>query len=31
MHHGAKPEGERRAFDAHEVMSNLGPKIVRPS
>ena len=31
MHHGPKPEGERRAFDAHEVMTNLGPKIVRPS
>ena len=31
MHHGAKPEGERRAFDAHEVMTNLGPTIVRPS
>lgn len=31
MHHGPKPDGERRAFDAHEVMTNLGPKIARPS
>jgi hypothetical protein len=31
MHHGAKPEGEQRAFDAHEVSANLGPKIQRPT
>jgi hypothetical protein len=30
MHHGPKPEGEARAFDAHEVTANLGPKITRP-
>ena len=30
LHHGPKPEGEARAFDAHEVTANLGPKIVRP-
>ncbi len=28
MGHGAKPDP--RAFDAHAVMANLGPKIVRP-
>ncbi|HWA61707.1 MAG TPA: hypothetical protein VG939_10045 [Caulobacteraceae bacterium] len=30
VHKGPKPEGDRRAFDAHEVVANLGPKIVRP-
>lgn len=30
MHHGKKPEDDKRAFDAREVMTNLGPKIVRP-
>jgi hypothetical protein len=30
MHKGPKPEGDRRAFDAREVMTNLGPKIVLP-
>jgi hypothetical protein len=28
--HGARPASDKRAFDAHEVMQNLGPKIVRP-
>jgi hypothetical protein len=27
--HGPKPAGDVRAFDARQVMSNLGPKIVR--
>ncbi len=31
MHHGPKPEGDPRAFDARGVMANLGPKIVRKS
>jgi hypothetical protein len=30
MGHGAKPAGDRHAFDAHEVIANLGPHIVRP-
>ena len=30
MHHGAKPAGDPRAFDAHDVVANLGPHIVRP-
>jgi hypothetical protein len=30
MHHGPKPADMARAFDAHAVMDNLGPKIVRP-
>ncbi len=30
MHHGAKPADNPRAFDAHEVMTNLGPHIERP-
>jgi hypothetical protein len=30
MHHGQKPSGDPRAFDAREVMSNLGQHIVRP-
>ena len=29
--HGAKPVNDPRAFDAREVMANLGPAIVRPS
>jgi hypothetical protein len=29
--HGPKPAGDPRAFDARQVMANLGPKIVRPS
>jgi len=28
--HGPKPADNPRAFDAHEVMANLGPNIVRP-
>ncbi|HEV2363102.1 MAG TPA: hypothetical protein VGS12_02775 [Caulobacteraceae bacterium] len=31
MHHGPKPAGDARAFDAHAVVANLGPTIVRPS
>jgi len=31
MHHGAKPEGDAKAFDARAVMTNLGPKIQRKS
>ncbi len=27
--HGQKPAGDVRAFDARQVMSNLGPKVVR--
>ena len=27
---GSKPAGDPRAFDAREVMANLGPSIVRP-
>ena len=30
MGHGPKPEGEKRAFDARSVLSNLSSKIVRP-
>lgn len=29
--HGVKPENDPRAFDAREVMVNLGPGIVRPT
>jgi hypothetical protein len=28
--HGAKPAGDRHAFDAREVMTNLGAHLVRP-
>ena len=28
--HGPKPAGEPKALDAHEVMANLGPGILRP-
>ncbi len=31
VHHGPKPANEARAFDAHEVIANLGPKIQRPA
>ena len=31
VHHGPKPAGEAKAFDAHEVISNLGSKIQRPA
>jgi hypothetical protein len=30
MHHGPKPADNPRAFDAHQVLSNLGPHIVMP-
>lgn len=30
MGHGPKPGNNVRAFDAHQVMSNLGPTIVTP-
>ena len=29
--HGAKPANDPRAFDAREILANLGPKIVRPA
>jgi hypothetical protein len=29
-HKGARPVGDQRAFDAHEVVTNLGPKIQYP-
>ena len=28
---GAKPSGDPRAFDARDVMANLGPTIQRPA
>jgi hypothetical protein len=31
MHHGPKPTGDKHAFDAREVLSNLASKIVKPS
>jgi hypothetical protein len=31
MHHGDKPAGDAKAFDAHQVMSNLAGKIAKPS
>jgi hypothetical protein len=30
MNHGAKPSSDHKALDAHEVVANLGPKIIRP-
>ena len=30
MHRGAKPAEDPRAFDARAVMSNLGPRVLRP-
>ncbi|RAK59429.1 hypothetical protein DJ021_06210 [Phenylobacterium hankyongense] len=30
MYHGAKPASDPRAFDAHAVLDNLGPRIQRP-
>jgi hypothetical protein len=30
MGHGPKPAGDRKAFDAHEVTTNLAGRIVRP-
>ncbi|MDO8295421.1 MAG: hypothetical protein Q7T19_03180 [Caulobacter sp.] len=29
--HGSKPSNDPRAFDAREVLTNLGPTIVRPT
>jgi hypothetical protein len=29
MHHGAKPADNPRAFDARDVMANIGPHVVR--
>lgn len=31
MHHGQKPADNPRAFDAHQVMDNLGPHVLRPN
>ena len=31
LHKGRKPEGDVRAFDAREIMTNLGPTIQRPA
>jgi hypothetical protein len=31
MHRGPKPQGNRHAFDARDVMTNLGGKIVKPA
>jgi hypothetical protein len=31
MHHGPKPEGNAHAFDAHQVIANLEPRVVRPA
>jgi hypothetical protein len=31
MHKGPRPTDNPRAFDAREVMSNLGPQVVRPA
>jgi hypothetical protein len=31
MHHGPKPEGDKHAFDARQVLANLSSKIVKPS
>jgi len=30
LHRGQKPEGDSLAFDAHQVMANLGPTLKRP-
>jgi hypothetical protein len=30
VHHGAKPAGDKHAFDARDVMANLSGKIVKP-
>jgi hypothetical protein len=31
IHHGPKPPDDPRAFDAREVIANLGPRIQRPA
>jgi hypothetical protein len=30
LHKGPKPAGDPRAYDAREIMTNLGPSILRP-
>lgn len=30
MHHGPKPQGDPRAYDARAVIANLGPTVQRP-
>ena len=30
MRHGPKPADNSRAFDAHEVITNVGPHVVTP-
>jgi hypothetical protein len=30
MHHGQAPKGAARAFDAREVLANIGPHVLRP-
>jgi hypothetical protein len=31
LHKGKKPEGDVRAYDAREIMTNLGPTVQRPA
>jgi len=31
LHHGPKPMNDPRALDAHQVLANLGPKIMTPA
>jgi hypothetical protein len=31
LHKGPKPAGDPRAYDAREIMTNLGPSILRPA
>ena len=31
MHHGPKPAGDRHAFDARDVLSNLSSRIIKPT
>lgn len=31
MHHGAKPANDPHAFDAHQVIENLGPHVQMPA
>jgi hypothetical protein len=31
LHHGAKRDGDPHAFDAHQVIDNLGPRVTRPA
>lgn len=30
LHRGPKPQGDPNAFDAREIVSNLGPRLTRP-